>query len=43
MTISDLKFDMEYSIPLRFIMSLDTFSAANDALKAKSSFQGFLA
>ena len=37
LVISNLKLDMEYSIPLSFIMTLTTFSDANDALKAQSS------
>ena len=37
LVISNLKLDMEYSIPLSFIMTLTTFSDANDALKAESS------
>jgi hypothetical protein len=34
---------MEWSIPLSFIMTLATFSDANDALKAQSSLFASLA
>ena len=41
LVINNLKLDMEYCIPLSFIMTLTTFSEANDALKAQSSLLDF--
>ena len=38
LVISDLNEDIEYSIPISFIVTLATFSDVNEALKAKSSF-----
>ena len=35
LVISDLKEDIEYSIPISFIVTLATFSDVNKALKAK--------
>ena len=41
LVINNLKLDMEYCIPLSLIMTLATFSEANDALKAQSSLLDF--
>ena len=38
LVISDLNEDIEYSIPISFIVTLATFSDVNEALKTKSSF-----
>ena len=38
LVISDLNEDIEYSIPISFIVTLATFSDVIEALKAKSSF-----
>ena len=38
LVISDLNEDIEYSIPISFIVTLATFSDVNEALKAKSKF-----
>ena len=38
LVISDLNEDIEYSIPISFIVTLATFSDVNEALKVKSSF-----
>ena len=37
MVISCLKYDMEYSTPLSFIMTFATLSEAKEALNAQSS------
>ena len=38
LVISDLNEDIEYSIPISFIVTLATFSDVNEALEVKSSF-----
>ena len=43
LVISDLNEDIEYSIPISFIVTLATFSDVNEAFKAKSSFHLFIA
>ena len=39
LVIKDLNEDMEYSIPIFFIVTLATLTDVNEALKAKSSFR----